>query len=130
MAGTDLYWGHGELALRELVEELRMPVFLNGLARGCLPADHELFFSRARGQALREADVALIIGVPMDFRLGFGGAFGEQTQIVAIDTAPPVREHPRETAAGIYGALAETLGALRECGEAGARLQAMSASSG
>ena len=119
MAGTDLYWGHGELALRELVEELRIPVFLNGLARGCLPADHELFFSRTRGQALREADVALVIGVPMDFRLGFGGAFGEQTQIVAVDTAPPLRAHPRETAAEIYGALAETLGALREA--AGAR---------
>ena len=49
MAGTGLYWGRGEEALRALAEELRIPVFLNGLARGCLPADHELFFSRARG---------------------------------------------------------------------------------
>jgi acetolactate synthase-1/2/3 large subunit len=113
MAGTDLYWGHGELALRELAEELRMPVFLNGLARGCVPADHELYFSRTRGQGLREADVALVIGVPMDFRLGFGGAFGEQTQIVTIDTAPPERAYPRETAAAIYGPLAEILGGLR-----------------
>ena len=48
MAGTDLYWGHGEDALRALAEALRIPVFLNGLARGCVPADHELFFSRAR----------------------------------------------------------------------------------
>ena len=51
MAGTNLYWGHGEDALRELAEALRIPVFLNGLARGCVPADHELFFSRARGRA-------------------------------------------------------------------------------
>ncbi len=49
MAGSDLYWGRGEHALLELCEELRVPVFLNGLARGCVPADHELFFSRARG---------------------------------------------------------------------------------
>src|SRR3954470_20808732 len=62
MAGTDLYWGHGEDALRELAETLRIPVFLNGLARGCLAADHELFFSRTRSQALRGADVALVIG--------------------------------------------------------------------
>ena len=48
-------------------------MFLNGLARGCVPADHELFFSRARGAGLKGADVALVIGVPMDFRLGFGG---------------------------------------------------------
>ena len=81
MAGTGLYWGHGEDALRELAEELGIPVFLNGLGRGCLPADHELFFSRARGAALKGADVALVIGVPIDFRLGFGGSFGEETEI-------------------------------------------------
>src|SRR5919198_2144862 len=40
MAGTNLYWGHGERALLALAEELGIPVFLNGLARGCIPADH------------------------------------------------------------------------------------------
>jgi acetolactate synthase I/II/III large subunit len=114
MAGTDLYWGHGEQALLELAETLRIPVFLNGLARGCVPADHELFFSRARGQALKGADVALVMGVPMDFRLGFGGAFGDQTEIVAIDTAEPARRHPRKVAAECYGALETTLNDLRE----------------
>jgi len=113
MAGTDLYWGHGEQALQELVETLRVPVFLNGLARGCVGADHELFYSRARGQALKGADVALVIGVPMDFRLGFGGAFGEETEIVAIDVAEPQRSHPRRVAAELYGALPETLSDLR-----------------
>ncbi len=49
MAGTGLYWGQGETALQRLAEEQRIPVFLNGLGRGCVPADHELFFSRARG---------------------------------------------------------------------------------
>jgi acetolactate synthase I/II/III large subunit len=113
MAGTDLYWGHGEGALLELAETLRIPVFLNGLARGCVPADHELFFSRARGQALKGADVALVIGVPMDFRLGFGGSFGDDTEIVAIDVAEPLRPHPRPVAAECYGALSSTLGDLR-----------------
>ncbi len=114
MAGTDLYWGHGERALLALAETLRIPVFLNGLARGCVPADHELFFSRARSQGLREADVALVIGVPMDFRLAFGAAFGEETEIVAIDSAEPERAHPRAPAAECYGDLAQTLTDLRE----------------
>ena len=113
MAGTDLYWGHGEAALRELAEALCIPVFLNGLARGCVAADHELCFSRTRSRALREADVALVIGVPMDFRLGFGGAFGEETEIVAIDVAEPERRHPREPAVELYGSLSETLSDLR-----------------
>jgi acetolactate synthase-1/2/3 large subunit len=112
MAGTDLYWGRGEEALLELAQTLRIPVFLNGLARGCMPADHELFFSRSRSQALKGADVALVVGVPMDFRLGFGGALGEETEIVVIDVAEPERRHPRTVAAECYGALAATFGDL------------------
>jgi acetolactate synthase-1/2/3 large subunit len=112
MAGTDLYWGRGEQALLELAQALRVPVFLNGLARGCVPADHELFFSRTRSHALKGADVALVIGVPMDFRLGFGGSFGEDTSIVAIDIAEPARAHPREPAAELYGELSATLAEL------------------
>ena len=95
MAGTDLYWGKGERALLELAERRGIPVFLNGLARGCVPADHELFFSRARSEALKGADVALVVGVPMDFRLGFGGSFGEDTQIVVLGRTEPERDHPR-----------------------------------
>src|SRR4051795_3696373 len=99
MAGTNLYWGRGEDALLALAEALRIPVFLNGLARGCVPADHELFFSRARGTGLKGADVALVVGVPMDFRLGFGASFGEETELIVIDRAEAVREHPRAVAA-------------------------------
>jgi acetolactate synthase-1/2/3 large subunit len=119
MAGTGLYWGHGEDALRRLAEAARAPVCLNGLARGCLPADHELFLSRARSRALTEADVALVAGVPMDFRLGFGGAFGEETEIVVLDRAEPPREHPRAPAAELYGALGPALDALAAAGDAG-----------
>ncbi len=114
MAGTNLYWGHGERALLALAEELQVPVFLNGLARGCVPADHDLGFSRARSAGLKGADVALVIGVPMDFRLGFGGSFGEDTELVVIDRAEPSREHPRTVTAELYGAIGPILDGLRE----------------
>ena len=113
MAGTGLYWGRGEEQLRALAEELRIPVFLNGLGRGCLPADHELFFSRARSTGLGGADVALVIGVPLDFRLGFGASFASDAEIIVIDVAEPERDHPRPLAAELYGALPATLDALR-----------------
>jgi thiamine pyrophosphate-dependent acetolactate synthase large subunit-like protein len=113
MAGTGLYWGRGENELLALAEELRIPVFLNGLARGCVPADHELFFSRARGTALSGADVAIVIGAPLDFRLGFGAAFAAEAEIIAVDVAEPERDHPRPVAAELYGALPATLDALR-----------------
>jgi acetolactate synthase-1/2/3 large subunit len=120
MAGSDLYWGRGERALVRLVEQRRIPVFLNGLGRGCVPADHELFFSRARAAGLKGADVALLIGAPMDFRLGFGAAVGEGTEIVVVDVAEPERAHPRIVAAELYGALPATLDGLREAAVEGA----------
>jgi acetolactate synthase I/II/III large subunit len=98
--------------LVELAERLRIPVFVNGLARGCIPADHELAFSRARSTALKGADVALVIGVPMDFRLGFGASFGEDCEIVMIDSVEPERDPPRKPAVELYGDLRATLGAL------------------
>ncbi|MGB9183388.1 MAG: acetolactate synthase [Solirubrobacteraceae bacterium] len=113
MAGTNLYWGRGEQALRALAEELRIPVFLNGLGRGCLPADHALAFARARSAGLGDADVALVIGVPLDFRLGFGAAFAPEAEVIAIDVAPSQRAHPRAVAAELYGALPATLDGLR-----------------
>jgi acetolactate synthase I/II/III large subunit len=120
MAGTGLYWAQGERALRRLCEELQIPVFLNGLARGCVPADHPMLFSRARGAGLKGADIALVVGVPMDFRLGFGGSFGDDTRIVAIGSAPPGRAHPRAVAGELYGGVADTLDALGS-GAAGGR---------
>jgi acetolactate synthase-1/2/3 large subunit len=116
MAGTGLYWARAEESLRALCEELQIPVFLNGLARGCVPADHAQFFSRVRGAGLKGADVALVVGVPMDFRLGFGGSFGEETQLIVIGSSRPEREHPRPVAAELYGNVAGSLDALRSAG--------------
>jgi acetolactate synthase-1/2/3 large subunit len=114
MAGTNLYWGRAEAELVALAEALGIPVFLNGLGRGCVPADHDLAFARARSAALKGADVALVLGVPMDFRLGFGASFGEETEIIVADVAEPARPHPRPVAAELYGDLRATLTALRE----------------
>ncbi len=114
MAGSGLYWGHGEEELRALAEALGIPVFLNGLGRGCLAADHELAFSRARGAGLKGADVALVVGVPIDFRLGFGGSFGEETKLIRLDAAPNALTANRAPEVDLIGDVAATLGAIRE----------------
>jgi acetolactate synthase-1/2/3 large subunit len=124
MAGSGLYWAHGEDELRALAEALGIPVFLNGLGRGCLPADHELAFSRARGTALKGADVALVVGVPMDFRLGFGGSFGEETKIVRLDVAPNALSANRAPEVDLVGDVRASLAAIRESAGGKARTSA------
>jgi acetolactate synthase-1/2/3 large subunit len=112
MAGTNVWWGRAEAALLRLAERGRIPVLMNGMARGVVPADHELAFSRARSRALKEADVALVVGVPMDFRLGFGGVFGAETHLVVADRVEPQRRHPRPVAAALYGDLSTVMSTL------------------
>src|SRR3954447_10506719 len=119
MAGSGLYWGRGEEELRALAEALGIPVFLNGLGRGCLPADHELAFSRARSTALKGADVALVVGVPMDFRLGFGGSFGGETKIVRLDVAPNQLTANRMPPLALVGDVGPSLAAIREAAGGG-----------
>src|SRR4029077_17535199 len=88
--------------------------FPTGLGRGGLPADHELAFSRARGTALKGADVALVVGVPMDFRLGFGASFGEETKIVRLDVAPNALRANRAPAGDLVGGVTARLPAILE----------------
>jgi len=114
MAGTNLWWGRGEVELLKLCEELGIPAAVNGMARGSIPADSPIYRSRARSATLQQADVALVIGVPMDFRLGFGASFGENTELIVIDVAEPERAHPRPVAAEIYGPMPAALKAIRE----------------
>ncbi len=114
MAGTGLYWGRGEEELRALAERLGIPVFLNGLGRGCLPADHELALSRARGAGLGGADVALLIGVPLDFRLGFGASFGEDARLIRLDAGPNELSANRMPEVDLVGDVRVTLSALVE----------------
>jgi acetolactate synthase-1/2/3 large subunit len=110
VAGGDVYWARAEDALREFVETARVPVFVNGMGRGTLPADHELAFSRARSVALKEADVVLVAGTPLDFRLGFG-RFGEAKVVHLVDAKSEIAAHA-SPAVSVAGDLASTFAAL------------------
>jgi acetolactate synthase-1/2/3 large subunit len=50
----------------------------------------------------------------MDFRLGFGGSFGDDTKLIVLGSSPPERKHPRHVDVELYGGVAATLDALRE----------------
>jgi acetolactate synthase-1/2/3 large subunit len=106
IAGTDVYFDGAWDALRAAAESLRVPVFANGLGRGCLPADHELAFSRTRGLLKTEADVVVVIGAPLDFRLSFG-SFGDAQVVHVVDSSSQRATHVTPAAApcGDLGAI-------------------------
>ena len=91
-AGSDVYWGGAEEALAAAVEALDLPCFFNGMGRGCLPPGHELVFSRTRSLLRQEADLVVVAGTPLDFRLGFG-RFGSARVIHLVDHADGASSH-------------------------------------
>src|SRR5205807_7579771 len=97
---------------KRLVEVAHLPLNVNGMARGMLPPGHPLFFPRARGKTLGEADLILVVGAPLDFRLNFGQppVFAEDAKLVYIDVDDH-RKH-RPAAAALYGDLRASLAAL------------------
>jgi acetolactate synthase-1/2/3 large subunit len=72
IVGSDVYWAGAWDALRAAAEALGVPCFFNGLGRGTLPADHPLAFLRTRGLLKQRCDLVVVLGTPLDFRLGFG----------------------------------------------------------
>jgi len=130
--GSDVWLSGADRAAREAARELRLPVVANGQGRGVLPAGDELLVTRARPVAFGEADLVLVVGTPLDFRLGygeFGGrAGGAPAQVVHVaDSAGHLATHrPLAASAagdlpGFFTALAAAVpAALRRAGAAGA----------
>ncbi|MGH3123257.1 MAG: thiamine pyrophosphate-dependent enzyme, partial [Streptosporangiaceae bacterium] len=87
-----------EQAARTAAEELRLPVITNGQGRGILPRGHELLVTRARSAAFREADLVVVVGTPLDFRLGYG-AFGDQNDPQRKPAVVHVADAPGQVAA-------------------------------
>ncbi len=70
--GSDVWLDSADEAARSAAEELQLPVVANGQGRGVLPAGHELLVTRARSLAFGQADLVIVAGTPLDFRLGYG----------------------------------------------------------
>lgn len=85
IVGSDVYWDGAEAALAHAAEALRVPCWFNGMGRGCLPADHDLAFLRTRGLLKSRADLVVVLGTPLDFRLGFG-RFGNARVAHVVDS--------------------------------------------
>ncbi len=103
IAGSSIWWDDAAAPLAALAERLGAPVYLNGSGRGCMPSSHPHFFTQTRKDALGEADVVLIAGTPLDFRLGYGAGIGEAATLIQIDSDAIEIGRNRAVEVGIIG---------------------------
>ena len=98
--GTDVWSDGAEAAALRFVDELQVPAITNGMGRGVVPGGHPLLVTKARGTAVGTCDLAIVVGTPLDFRLGYGRFGGRDgapdAQVVHIADSPgQVSAHAR-----------------------------------
>jgi acetolactate synthase I/II/III large subunit len=116
--GSDVWMDGAEKAARDLAEDLGLPVIANGMGRGILGPGHPNLVTRARSRAFTAADLVVVVGTPLDFRLGygqFGGKDGAPAAAVVhlADDASQVARH-LTLAASAAGDLTLVLAGLQE----------------
>jgi acetolactate synthase-1/2/3 large subunit len=89
--------------LAQAVARLGMPVYLSGMARGLLGRNHPLQVRHRRREALREADLVILAGVPCDFRLGYGRGFHRRAVIVSANRSKKDLTLNRRPTLGVHG---------------------------
>jgi acetolactate synthase-1/2/3 large subunit len=105
------------VAALRLVESLGVPALTNGMGRGVIPGGHPLLVTKARGAALNKADLVIVVGTPLDFRLGYGVFGGKEegstpAQVVHVaDSADQVSSHA-QLAASVSGDLTSVFDGL------------------
>ncbi len=115
IVGSDVYWDGAWEQLSAAAGSLRVPCFFNGLGRGCLPADHDLAFLRTRGLLKQHADLVVVVGTPLDFRLGFG-TFGGAAVAHVVDAETQRAGHVEVPT--VVGGIGRTLAGLAAHGGA------------
>jgi acetolactate synthase-1/2/3 large subunit len=88
--GSDVWLDGAEHAAREFVDTTGVPVVANGMGRGILPPGHPCLATKARGPAFGSADLVVVAGTPLDFRMQYG-QFGQPTApapVVHLADAP------------------------------------------
>lgn len=116
--GSDVWLDGADEAARLLAELAHVPVIPNGQGRGILPPGHPLLVPRARGTAFGEADLVVVIGTPLDFRLQygvFGGRDGRPAAaVVHVTDAPGALAAHAELAGSAAGDLRVILEGLHD----------------
>ena len=105
-------------ALAEAVRALGLPVYLSGMARGLLGPEDPLQRRHRRKEALREADLVVLAGVPCDFRLDYGNHIGRHAVLVSANRSRGETVRNRRPTLAVPGAPELFLRGLARCAPA------------
>ena len=89
--------------LAKAIESIGIPVYLAGGARGLLGAGNALQLRHKRKEALREADVVLLAGIPNDFRLDYGRHVSRKAFLISVNRSEEDLRQNRKPDLAVHG---------------------------
>jgi acetolactate synthase I/II/III large subunit len=118
LIGSQIRWSPKWETVREQADALGAPIYVSGMARGFMPPT----WSRSRKAALAEADLVLVFGTPLDFRLNYGQPpiWNEACKVVQVDLDPAEPGRNRDVDVAIAGDPGVVLAQLLTHGDLGA----------
>ncbi len=124
--GTDVWADRAEEAALRFAEAVGVPCITNGMGRGIIPGGHRLLATKARGQALGGADLVVVVGTALDFRLGYGVFGGTEegstpARVVHVADSPGQISAHAELAESVSGDLTTVFDTLTTAMERGAK---------
>ena len=114
--GKGTAWSRAEDELREFVDKVEIPFLTSPMGMGMVRPDHPMCVAGARSQALKNADVVLLIGARFNwiFHFGLPPRFARDIQVIQIDiTAEEIGRNVPATV-GIVGDAKMVLAQLNE----------------
>jgi acetolactate synthase-1/2/3 large subunit len=108
MAGTSVKWSMAQESLNAFLDQTHIPAYVNGMGRGTIPPDSPHLFGRTRRAALEEADVVILAGVLLDFRMRFGETIPKSAKIIQLDMDSTLMGHNRAADVALVGNLSCT----------------------
>ena len=114
MAGTSVKWSRASGELVNFVRETHIPVFTNGMGRGCVPPDLPEFGNRSRRDALKKSDCVILAGTLLDFRMRFGQSIPADASIIQLDMDATLIGQNRASDVALVGNLACSFDLLAE----------------
>ena len=96
------------------LDRIGAPVYLSGMARGLLGPQHRLHMRHRRREALRQADLVFLAGVPADFRLNYGRDIGRGAVLVSANRSARDLRQNRKPDIGFAGSPGALLGRVAQ----------------
>jgi acetolactate synthase-1/2/3 large subunit len=115
VSGESVHWDNAAQELRRLAESLNIPVITRRSSRGAVSEGHPLaFYGRARGAILKQADVALLIGLSLGYLEDYG-RWGGNTRFIQLHRGEADVDTSVRTELALIGDSKHVLGQMAEC---------------